>query len=177
MGFSRQEYWTGLPCPPTGDLPDRGIKPASLMSPALADRFFTTSTNLEARSYSLRTPWIKAFCGEFCFGEASCYSLLLQVQWLPSVGVKTLHYWITFRAQGTVFQIFQGDPGAHILLWRTFGDSHLSGDFHYVCGLWQLLPGKGAPWKRGQSLLPTCSQPGAPGSSLHIICFPSHSSL
>ena len=37
MGFSRQEYWSGLPCPPPGDLPDPGIKPASLSSPLLAD--------------------------------------------------------------------------------------------------------------------------------------------
>ena len=35
MGFSRQEYFHGLPYPPPGDLPDSGIKPASLMSPAL----------------------------------------------------------------------------------------------------------------------------------------------
>ena len=35
-GFSRQEYWGGLPCPPPGDLSDPGIKPASLLSPALA---------------------------------------------------------------------------------------------------------------------------------------------
>ena len=42
-GFSRQEYWSGMPCPPPGDLPDPGIEPASLMSPALAGRFFTTS--------------------------------------------------------------------------------------------------------------------------------------
>ena len=34
MGFSRQGYWSGLPCPPPGDLPDPGIKPASLMFPA-----------------------------------------------------------------------------------------------------------------------------------------------
>ena len=32
MGFSRQEYWSGLPCPPPGDLPDSGIKPASFMT-------------------------------------------------------------------------------------------------------------------------------------------------
>ena len=32
MGFSRQEYWNGLPCPPPGDLPDPGIEPESLMS-------------------------------------------------------------------------------------------------------------------------------------------------
>ena len=41
MGFPRQEYWSGLPFPSPGDLPDPGIKPASLTSPALAGRFFT----------------------------------------------------------------------------------------------------------------------------------------
>ena len=46
MGFSRQQYWSGLLCPPPGDLPDPGIEPRSLMSPALADAFFTTSTHL-----------------------------------------------------------------------------------------------------------------------------------
>ena len=44
MGFSRQEYWRGLPCPPPGDLPDSGIEPTSLTSPALAGGFLTTST-------------------------------------------------------------------------------------------------------------------------------------
>ena len=48
MGFSRQEHWSGLPCPPPGDLPDPGMEPASLMSPALAGRFFTTSATWEA---------------------------------------------------------------------------------------------------------------------------------
>ena len=43
MGFSRQEYWSGLPCPPPGDLPDPGLKLESLTSPALAGGFFTTS--------------------------------------------------------------------------------------------------------------------------------------
>ena len=37
IGLSRQEYWTRLPCPPPGDLPDLGIELESLMSPALAD--------------------------------------------------------------------------------------------------------------------------------------------
>ena len=40
MGSSRQEYWSGLSCPPPGDLPDPGIEPSSLMSPALAGDFF-----------------------------------------------------------------------------------------------------------------------------------------
>ena len=44
QGFSRQEYCSRsrLPCPPPGDLPHPGIEPASLASPALANRFFTT---------------------------------------------------------------------------------------------------------------------------------------
>ena len=48
MGFSRQEYWSGFPHPLPGDLPDSGIKPESLVSPALADGFFTTSATWEA---------------------------------------------------------------------------------------------------------------------------------
>ena len=48
MEFSRQEYWSGLSFPPPGDLPDSGIKPTSLMSPALAGGFFATSTTWEA---------------------------------------------------------------------------------------------------------------------------------
>ena len=48
MGFSRQEYWSGLPFPYPGDLPDPGIEPVSLMSPALAGGFFATSTTWEA---------------------------------------------------------------------------------------------------------------------------------
>ena len=47
MGFSRPEYPTGLPYPPSGDLPDSTIKPVSLMSPALAGGFFTTRTTWE----------------------------------------------------------------------------------------------------------------------------------
>ena len=43
LGFSRQEYWSRLPCPPLGDCPNPGIEPLSLMFPALAGRFFTTS--------------------------------------------------------------------------------------------------------------------------------------
>ena len=45
MGLSRQEYWSGLPFPPAGDLPNSGIEPTC---PALAGGFFTTSTTWEA---------------------------------------------------------------------------------------------------------------------------------
>ena len=43
MGFSRQEYWSGLPFPTPGDLLDPGFKPTSLSSPALTCRLFTTA--------------------------------------------------------------------------------------------------------------------------------------
>ena len=42
VAFSRQEYWSGLPGPPPGDLPNPGIEPASLTSPALPGGFFST---------------------------------------------------------------------------------------------------------------------------------------
>ena len=58
MGFSRQEYCSGLPCPPPGDLPDSGIEPTSLISPALA-----------GRSLPLVPPWeaLKDFKGCLVF--------------------------------------------------------------------------------------------------------------
>jgi len=43
MGFSRQEHWSGVPCPPPGDLPHSGTEPASLKSLALTGRFFNAS--------------------------------------------------------------------------------------------------------------------------------------
>ena len=56
MGFSRQEYWRGFPCPSPGDLPDQGIEPASLASPALPGRFFTMSTTWEAFRSGIPNP-------------------------------------------------------------------------------------------------------------------------
>ena len=50
MGLLSQEYCSGLLCPPPGDLPDPGIEPASPVSPALAGRFFSTSTISEAQA-------------------------------------------------------------------------------------------------------------------------------
>ena len=47
MGFSGQEYWSGLPCPPLGYLPNPGIETASLISSTLAGGFFTTSATWE----------------------------------------------------------------------------------------------------------------------------------
>ena len=50
LGFSRQEYWSGLPRPPPGDLPNTRTEPAPLPTPAQADRFFTTNHLTRAKS-------------------------------------------------------------------------------------------------------------------------------
>ena len=103
MGFSRQEYWSGLPCSP-GDLPDTGIKPESHKSPALPGRLFTTSATWEDALMSSKpnyipkvpppnstTLWVRASRYEFgewgtqIFIHSSCsgkWILLRPVAWL-----------------------------------------------------------------------------------------------
>ena len=51
LGFCRQKYWSGLPCPWPGDLPHPGIKPRSLMSPVLAVGFFDSNATWEAHYF------------------------------------------------------------------------------------------------------------------------------
>ena len=57
MGFSRQKGWSVLLCPPPGDLPDPGIEPTSLMSPALSSRFFTTSKKVKRVLLNTEYAW------------------------------------------------------------------------------------------------------------------------
>ena len=60
VGFAWQEYCSGWPYPPPRDLPDPGIKPMSLMSPALAEDFFTTSDTRGASiiCYIIAVQWL-----------------------------------------------------------------------------------------------------------------------
>ena len=60
MGFSRQAYWSGLPFPPPGELPDPGIEPES---PVLAGGFFANSATWEAHNLFLTATLIKAQMG------------------------------------------------------------------------------------------------------------------
>ena len=71
MGFSRQEYWSGLPCPPPGTLPNPGSKPTSLTSPALAGGFFATSAAWEAQNTILLS-----LLGEFICSADNLFWLL-----------------------------------------------------------------------------------------------------
>ena len=65
VGFSRQEYWSGLPCPPPEDLPNPGIEPMSLMSPALAGWFFPTGTTWDFPFFSFKRDMYQKFCCVF----------------------------------------------------------------------------------------------------------------
>ena len=63
MGFSRWDYWGGLPCPPPGNLPNPGMKPELFMSPVLAGWFFTTSATWEAMYiYNVKYIMCQVFC-------------------------------------------------------------------------------------------------------------------
>ena len=66
-GFSKGEYWSGLPFPSPGDLPDSGIEPASLASPTWAERFFTISATGEAP----QTMWFSYWCYYLFFVSSS----------------------------------------------------------------------------------------------------------
>ena len=57
MGFSRQECWSGLPFPPSEDVPDPGMKGASSACPARAGRFFTTCAKGRYTEMTGRTDW------------------------------------------------------------------------------------------------------------------------
>ena len=69
MGFSRQEYWSALPGPPSGDLPNPGMNIQSLMFPALAGMFFTTGTTWEALLCVCVLSWVSLQPHELYFGH------------------------------------------------------------------------------------------------------------
>ena len=58
MGFSRHEYWSGLPFSPPGDLPDPGISLLSPGAPALAGRFFTTEPPGKHDLHQMISVWV-----------------------------------------------------------------------------------------------------------------------
>ena len=106
MGFSRQEYWSEFPCPPPGDLPDPGIEPESLESPALAGRFFTTSV-------------LWGSLDKWQIGSIACAALnrwcCCSRQWIEEDSEASMNRreWIPcdqFEAEGD-FQVFGGHSG------------------------------------------------------------------
>ena len=80
MGFSRKEYWSGLPFSPPGDRPDTGIEPTSPVSPALAGGFSVTSTTWEAR-LTTPLPKLRHFADPTCFyQQEKSYKIVLFIK-------------------------------------------------------------------------------------------------
>ena len=83
MEFSRQEYWSGLPFPSLGDLPDPGMEPTSPVPPAFASRFFTASATWEASYASLCwavTSRVRLFDHTDCSSPGSSVHTFLQAR-------------------------------------------------------------------------------------------------
>ena len=101
MGFSRQEYWSGLPCPPPGDLPNPGIEPTAAVSPALTGGFFTTSTTWEAqvRLYS----HLKDLVFVLSLGKKVYLSGFLTTHWNSSVLTQD-SVWVSLCNISCMFQ-------------------------------------------------------------------------
>ena len=88
MRFLKQVYWNGLACPPLGHLPDPGIKTVSLMSPALAGRFFITSTTWEAPSTCISASYCCRHLGQTW--PMPSFMDLLSVQMPPVIYVTSI---------------------------------------------------------------------------------------
>ena len=85
MEFFRWEHWSGLPCPPSGDVPHPGIEPASLVSPVLACGFFTTSITWEALIYRMSC--------DVMWKSLSCVQLFVIPQTKQSMEFFRQEYW------------------------------------------------------------------------------------
>ena len=105
MGFSRQEYQSGLPCPPPGDLPNPGIECTFLTSPAFADVFFTTSATWKAQLKNyFSSMWLEIILCKTSIPLNLFRLVLWPSIWsimenLPHVIENNLHYVVTCSVQ------------------------------------------------------------------------------
>ena len=137
IGFSRQEYWSGLPFPPPGDLPNQGIEPRFLMSPAQACRFFSTSVTWKA--YKFRMKIIKNHMDLRTFAECP-----LDAPQCTRNSTDTISNLLKPSEVGVLISILYVNPTSKfkwpsqrdiIITWRTQNlESHLS-----VSKSWALL--------------------------------------
>ena len=88
-GFSRQEYWSGLPFPPPGNLPDPGMELESLTSPALAGRLYTMNLTWEAVTVPHIGIQILTFIFPSLLVLSVTSSFLMRSLFGPGVGVGT----------------------------------------------------------------------------------------
>ena len=105
MGFSRQEYWSGLPCPSPGNPPDPEIELTPLMSPALASGFLTTGATWKAQQESNHRQYINER-GWLCPNEIlfvaqmfefliifACHNILFFWLFINNLEMKTIFFY------------------------------------------------------------------------------------
>ena len=104
VGFSRQEYRSGLLCPPPGVLPDPGFEPVTLTSPALASGFFTTSPTWEAWTLSIWNQMVCTFWVCFFSLDIMILRFFFTLWYVPGVSsflslrsIPLYEYTTTFR--------------------------------------------------------------------------------
>ena len=154
MGFSRQKYWSGLPFPSPGDLPNPGIEPTSLMSPALAGRFFTTSATWEPQSASqsvvtdsLRPHWLACqapLSMKFPRQEywSGCHSLLQGIFPIQGSNTGLLHCrWILYCLSHQGSQIYLSIFNSQITDWKDYLNLYITvADGPWLVGYKLLFP-------------------------------------
>ena len=137
---SRQEYWSGLPWPSPGDLPDPRIEPLSLMSPALAGEFFTASTTWEA-SFSSELSSIMFFPWGDDILKIEVYFLV----WLERL-ILFLFLWLEFSCSSRVYSLTWVNGyftwSSRALQWMYFPDTvrkfYVSVGYFGVCVWWRV---------------------------------------
>ena len=132
LGFSRQEYWSGLPCPSPGDLPNPGILPMSFMSPTLAHGCFIISSTWETLPSSI----------QFSSVAKSCLTLCNPMDW--SMPGFPIHHQLLELAQTHVCRVSDAIQPSHSLPFPSLPAFNLSqhqGLFQWVSSSHQVAKG------------------------------------
>ena len=117
MGFSRQEYWSGFPYPPSEDLLDPGIKPTTLMSPALAGGFFTTSATWEVLLPPVMNSYVTSTGqGGFFYFTRYWISGSWHTAGIQKVVAEWMNMWLELWALMPVYLHWK--PGSIHMWWR-----------------------------------------------------------
>ena len=141
MGFSRQEYWSGLPRPPPGDLPDPGLEPMYVMSPALTCGLFTTELPVCVQFLShvqlFVTPWTVACKAPLPMGFSR------QEYWsglpfppavnLPDPGIE---YPVLAESSALARRFFTTEPPGTPFRWDLGEIKKIKSDFFFLFWTW-----------------------------------------
>ena len=127
VGFSRQEYWSGLPCPPPGDLPNPEIKPTSPTPPALASGCLTTSATWE----SLVTPWTAETEASLSFTiSLSLFKLMSIESMMSSNHLILCHALLLLLSIFPSIRVFSNESALHIR-WPKYWSLNISPSNEY----------------------------------------------